>query len=222
VAAEAAAASAEAERLEAERAEAERAEAERLEAERRAAESEAGRAAAAAEAERVAAEAEAARLEAEAESQRIADAERSFPAGERLVADAEGALDAGDRDGAVDSFIKAAASFAAGGSVDAAIDACQHALTTAPGSAAAHLWLARLYFERGWNDRAVEKVLLLERLLDLEPDDEVREGMLALAREHEANEPGLAAVTAAAVSASTASLAGTPPATASQAPPAAG
>jgi tetratricopeptide (TPR) repeat protein len=222
LAAEAAAAKAEAERLEAERAEVERAEAERLEAERRAAESEAERAAAAAEAQRLAAEAEAARLDAEAEAQRVADAARSFPMGERFVADAEGALDAGDRDRAVRSFVEAAAAFAAGGSVDAAIDACQHALTAAPGSAAAHLWLARLYFERGWNDRAIEKVLLLQRLLDLEPDDEVREGMLALAREHSDEEPSLAAVTAAGLTASAGSLAGSQPATASQAPPAAG
>jgi tetratricopeptide (TPR) repeat protein len=240
LATEAAAARAEAERLEAERAEAERAEAERVAAERRAAESEAERAKAAAEAGRLAAEAEAERLAAEAESRRVADAAeaerlaaeaesrrvadaaRSFPMGERFVADAEGALDAGDRDRAVQSFVEAAAAFAAGGSVDAAIDACQHALTAAPGSAAAHLWLARLYFERGWNDRAVEKVLLLERLLDLEPDDEVREGMLALAREHAAEEPGLAAVTSAALTASAGPLAGSPPATASQTPPAAG
>ncbi len=34
----------------------------------------------------------------------------------------------------------------------------------------AHLQMARIYFQRGWADRGVERLLLLSRLLTLEED----------------------------------------------------
>ena len=52
------------------------------------------------------------------------------------------------------------------GHLDAALDACQRALGVSLGAPAAHLQMARIYFQRGWDDRGVERLLLLDRLPD--------------------------------------------------------
>ena len=54
------------------------------------------------------------------------------------------------------------------GQLDAALDACQRALGVSLGAPAAHLQMARIYFQRGWRDRGVERLLLLARLLTLD------------------------------------------------------
>ena len=120
----------------------------------------------------------------------------AVPRAEQLAAEGEAALDSGDRETAASAFVEAAAAFVTAGALDAAIDACQNALTAAPGSAQAHLWLARLYFDRGWHDRAVDKVLLLDRLLALEGTPGVREEMIGLIHAQAPEEPRLAALVA--------------------------
>jgi tetratricopeptide (TPR) repeat protein len=95
---------------------------------------------------------------------------------------------------AVRAYVAAARAYAAAGAIDGALDACQQALTVAPGAAEVHLALARLYFRRGWRDRAVEKLLLLDRLLDLEGAEAPRASLASLANEHLPDEPRLASV----------------------------
>lgn len=92
------------------------------------------------------------------------------------------------------AYVEAARAYAAAGAIDGALDACQQALTVAPGAAEVHLALARLYFRRGWRDRAVEKLLLLDRLLELEGAEGPRESLAWLANEHLPEEPRLAGV----------------------------
>ena len=93
----------------------------------------------------------------------------------------------------------AAAGYQQQGHLDAALDACQRALGVSLGAPAAHLQMARIYFQRGWADRGVERLLLLTRLLSLDDDPKAREGVQALARAHQAAEPRLAAIAAGGV-----------------------
>ena len=65
------------------------------------------------------------------------------------------------------------------GHLDAALDACQRALGVSLGAPPRHLQMARIYFQRGWADRGVERLLLLARLLTLEDDPLTREGVQA-------------------------------------------
>jgi len=74
------------------------------------------------------------------------------------------AEDAGDRTGAVGAYLEAADAYASAGAVDAGIDACGRAMALAPASAAVHRTLARLYRDRGWEDRADDKERLIEVL----------------------------------------------------------
>src|SRR5688500_13648088 len=107
---------------------------------------------------------------------------------EQLHVSGENALAAGDRDAAVDAWLAEAAIHAETAHLDAALDACQRALAIASGTPRVHLELATLYFLRGWHERAVDHVLLLSRLLDLEqePDRDVQTGLAQLASEHAA------------------------------------
>jgi tetratricopeptide (TPR) repeat protein len=74
------------------------------------------------------------------------------------------AEDAGDRAGAVGAYLEAADAYATADAVDAGLDACGRALDLAPTSAAVHRTLARLYRARGWEDRADDKLRLIEAL----------------------------------------------------------
>ena len=73
-----------------------------------------------------------------------------------------------------------------------AASACQRALAVSQGAPAVHLQMARVYFQRGWTELATERMLLLDRMLSLEDDPQVREGLQELARTHHATEPRLA------------------------------
>ncbi len=106
-----------------------------------------------------------------------------------LLAVAETSRRDGHARAAVDGFVAAAAGYQQQGNLDAALDACQRALGVSLGAPAAHLQMARIYFQRGWADRGVERLLLLDRLLTLDEDPMTREGVLQLAR----TAPGLGA-----------------------------
>jgi tetratricopeptide (TPR) repeat protein len=130
-----------------------------------------------------------AQLEAE-ESRQRAEADASAQAAgwaggpEPLLAAAEQAQKQGNTSAAIEAYVGAAAGFAERNQLDAALDACQQALGLSLGSPAVHLQMARLYFLRGWTDRAVERMLLLERLLAFENDPLAETGLRDLARQH--------------------------------------
>jgi tetratricopeptide (TPR) repeat protein len=108
----------------------------------------------------------------------------------------EQARQVGRIEAAVDAWLEESRAHSAAGHLDAALDACQQALTLASGSAKVHLEMIRLYFLRGWRDLAVERLLLLDRLLELAPESEVRAEVGRLATEHARRDPRLAPIAA--------------------------
>lgn len=115
---------------------------------------------------------------------------------ERLLAAAEEARREGHIAQALDGFVAAAQGYQQLGQLDAALDACQRALGVSLGAPAAHLQMARIYFQRGWRDRGVERLLLLARLLTLTDDPVTRDGVRELARLHQGTESRLAVIAA--------------------------
>jgi tetratricopeptide (TPR) repeat protein len=97
-----------------------------------------------------------------------------------LLAAADGAAASGAPD-AVGLYLIAARAYRDTGAVDAALEACQRAMGSDPGSAALHLELARLYMDRGWTERAGEKLVLLDRLLALRDDTASRHELRSVA-----------------------------------------
>ncbi|KRT63190.1 MAG: hypothetical protein XU10_C0014G0047 [Chloroflexi bacterium CSP1-4] len=120
------------------------------------------------------------------------------PDPERLLAAAADAAAEGRLAEAVESYVAAAVAHLAAGEPAAAFDACQRGLEVLPGAPALHVELARLYLARGWHERAVEKLLLLDRLLEIDGDRAGRAAAAELVRRHLADEPRLADLAAAA------------------------
>lgn len=141
-------------------------------------------------------EAEESRKQAEAHATAQAAAWAGGP--EPLLAAAEQASRNGTAGEAIEAYVGAAAGFAERNQVDAALDACQRALGLSLGAPAVHLQMSRLYFLRGWNDRAVERMLLLERLLTFENDPLAESGLRDLARQHRQVDPRLDVLAAGA------------------------
>ena len=106
----------------------------------------------------------------------------------------EQALLAQRREEAIDAWLESARLFAEAGHLDAALDSAQRALLAAPGETRVHLELARLYLLHGWPYRAGERLQLLDQLLELKPDDELRSAVRALAAEHASADPRLRAL----------------------------
>ncbi|HUG49193.1 MAG TPA: tetratricopeptide repeat protein [Candidatus Limnocylindria bacterium] len=127
-----------------------------------------------------------AQLASQADEQRLEEAVQSgaLPRGEMLHLAGYQARTGGRLDAAIEAWLDEARTYAEEGHLDAALDACQTALTVASGSARVHLEMARLYFRRGWRGLAVERLLLLDRLLDLAPEPDVGAEVLKLARQH--------------------------------------
>ena len=145
-----------------------------------------------------------ARLEADAGSPRVeqqANAQAAVWAGgpERLLAAAEASRRDGQERAAIDGFVAAAAGLSAAGSSGRRPGCLPARIGCLAGAPAAHLQMARIYFQRGWADRGVERLLLLSRLLTLEEDPMTREGVVQLARTHQASEPRLATIAAGGV-----------------------
>jgi tetratricopeptide (TPR) repeat protein len=120
------------------------------------------------------------------------------PDPEGLLASAADAAAEGRVADAVESYVAAAVAHLAAGEPAAAFDACQRGLEVAPGAPALHVELARLYLARGWHERAVEKLLLLDRLLEIDGDRVGRAAAAELIRHRLADEPRLADLAAAA------------------------
>lgn len=64
----------------------------------------------------------------------------------------------------------------------------------APGSAAVHLAMVRACSANGWRERAVERLLLLDRLLAVDPDPVARGMLLASCAAHRDLGPRLASI----------------------------
>jgi tetratricopeptide (TPR) repeat protein len=113
-----------------------------------------------------------------------------------IVVAADQASVEGRTDDAVRAYVQAAIEYRQLAALDAGLDACQQALTLAPGAPEVHLALAGLYFDCGWGDRAADKLLLLDRLLQLQEPNGWQDQLSAMAREHASEDPRLAALIA--------------------------
>lgn len=113
---------------------------------------------------------------------------------EALITSAEAAQASRDTATAVDRFVAAADLYLARSESDAASDACQRALALAPGSPAVHLAMVRTYLASGWRERAVERLLLLDRLLVLDQDPAARAALVAICAAQRDLDPRLAAI----------------------------
>lgn len=89
---------------------------------------------------------------------------------ETLAIAGEQARVTGNTDAATDAWLAESAEHVRAGHFDAALDACVRALALDSSSTRIHVELARIYFERGWHELGRERVALLRRLLELEPD----------------------------------------------------
>ena len=97
----------------------------------------------------------------------LAGAEANAMAGEQARA-------AGNNDAAIDFWLVEASEHVRAGHHDAALDACLRALVVDSGALRIHLQMIRVYFARGWDDRATQRTTLVDRILTLTPDEELR------------------------------------------------
>jgi tetratricopeptide (TPR) repeat protein len=133
--------------------------------------------------------------EASAAAERAADAALAGgPRAEVLAIAAERAWSDGRHETAVDEWLAAARAHAADGHVDAALDLCQRALLADPGAARVHLEMSRSYLAAGLLEHAVERLNLLARLVQLEPDASLQRALVEVVREHAERAPELAAL----------------------------
>ncbi|HET7029251.1 MAG TPA: tetratricopeptide repeat protein [Candidatus Limnocylindrales bacterium] len=112
-----------------------------------------------------------------------------------LGALAETALFAGDP-AAREHLLAAARAHRRAGRTSAALDACDLAIAVGPSDVDVHLLLAELYLDRGWRLLAVDKLLLLGRLAELDDDPAARERVRGLVSERLADEPRVAQLVA--------------------------
>jgi len=90
-----------------------------------------------------------------------------------LLASGEQARAAGNVNAAIDAWLAESAEHRAAGHHDAALDACLRALSLDSSAARVHLEIARSWIARGWQEKATERLRLLDRLLALQPDKQV-------------------------------------------------
>ena len=107
---------------------------------------------------------------------------------------ADEALRNGQTEAAIDAFLAESAEHAIANHYDAALDASMNALSVNPSAQRVHLQMTRLYFERGWIDKGVERALLLDRLLTLDPDPAIADQLRELAAANAAADARLVAL----------------------------
>jgi tetratricopeptide (TPR) repeat protein len=113
---------------------------------------------------------------------------------ERIIAMAGDAAVRGDVRSAVEGYVAAAADYQGLGNLDAALDACYRALIVAAGAPGIHLRMTRVYLQLGWGELATERLMLLDRLLQLDDDRLAREELSQIAAAHVSRLPALAAI----------------------------
>jgi tetratricopeptide (TPR) repeat protein len=116
------------------------------------------------------------------------------PSGDELLAAAEAADQAGDNDALRSLLIWTARAYAQEGRFEAGLDAAHRLLLKRPADVDAHLVLVELYAARSWDNIAVEKLKLLDRLAELSGDQETHERLCALAGRVFPDDPGLARI----------------------------
>jgi tetratricopeptide (TPR) repeat protein len=97
------------------------------------------------------------------------------------MAAVEDAAARGDAAATREAALSAVRGHRGAGQLHAAIDVCYQALATNPADPGLHLSLAELYLDRGWRVLAVDKLVLLSRLADLQDDGTIRERICELA-----------------------------------------
>ncbi len=145
---------------------------------------------------------DAARAQRQIEEALNAPAQLSGPTGDAtpmtradtMRAAADEALRNGQTEAAIDAFIAESAEHAAANHHDAALDASMSALSLNPNAPRVHLQMTRLYLQRGWIDKGVERALLLDRLLSLDPDPAIGGQLRELAAANAASDHRLAAL----------------------------
>lgn len=142
---------------------------------------------------------EADRLSAAADLQRVLAGEQARAAVRRegpeaQLIEADELIRTGAPRDALALIVGASDAYAARGQADAALDACQRGLALDAGSSAVHLQMVRCYLGRGWHDRAVERLLLLDRLLTLDGDAASREELRLLCGQERDLDPRLARI----------------------------
>jgi tetratricopeptide (TPR) repeat protein len=120
-----------------------------------------------------------------------------LPDGEPLLREAEVAADEGRTDEAQAAFAAASMAYLAAGKEAAAIDACHRGLRLGLLAPSLHLQLAHAYLALGWRPRAVAKLVLLDRLLEIDGERIWRVALADLATARLADEPELADIVAA-------------------------
>jgi tetratricopeptide (TPR) repeat protein len=101
----------------------------------------------------------------------------------------EQARAAGNSEAAIDAWLAESADHIADEHFDAALDACLRALSLDSGSARVHVELLRTYFMRGWHEQAVERAILLDRLMTLEPNQAVEKELHELTVQYGSGDP---------------------------------
>jgi tetratricopeptide (TPR) repeat protein len=108
----------------------------------------------------------------------------------------EEALDAGDFDAARKNAVATASAHRMAGQFHASIDACYDALAIAPADPGVHFVLAQLYLDRGWRALAVDKLVLIGRLAQLNGDSATRARLCDLVARRFPDDARLAALCA--------------------------
>jgi len=116
------------------------------------------------------------------------------PDPEAFFDEAEQAREAGQTREALALYVLASDAYARAGAREAALEVCQRALAISPDAPSVHLALVRLYLGRGWRERAIEKLTLLDRLLALGPASGARRQIATLAAAHANGDPRMLAL----------------------------
>lgn len=108
---------------------------------------------------------------------------------EALAVAGEQARAQGHSEAAIDAWLSESIEHIAVDHFDAAIDACLRALALNSGSTRVHLALVRVYFMRGWHEQAVERTVLLDRLLHMVPNGANQNELRELAARYGSADP---------------------------------
>ena len=133
------------------------------------------------------------------------------PDPEAFFDEAEQAREAGQTREALALYVLASDAYARAGAREAALEVCQRALAISPEAPSVHLALVRLYLGRGWRERAIEKLTLLDRLLALGPASGARRQIATLAAAHANGDPRLLALASSVAIAAPVATAGDAP-----------
>ena len=121
----------------------------------------------------------------------IAAVDGSGSSADEMMVQAEGAEAAGDEEELAKLLIRIARAYAREGRFEAGLDAAHRLLRHAPSDVDAHLVLVELYLARHWDALAAEKLMLLNRIAELNDDTATRERLCAVASRAFPSDPRL-------------------------------